>query len=411
MPTSIPPDYIDKYLQTQIINGQLQIVNASGKFVYQFAGGDTLHNVTINLPILPGDDTMTFAGIDNNWIAPQTFVGLLSTLSGIRITESPDPSVNADLLLDDGINIECGSDTGTNIGTDPAQKIGFFGVPTTIQPQATDPTSTDANLIDLWNACISLGLINGSTAVPIIAPPPSPSSTINVASPSVLGGRWGLYQGASASSPPVGQGLLTQLSTTPSNNSVSSTFINNRPATNFVSGSSTGNYGGFRTSNAICTPSLNPSLTAKIALSTNTNSRIYLGFASSSSLTTGFNTVLNNISGFMIGFGSSDTNYSVVTNNGGAAQTNNTTNMPLLQTAGLATVFTLSWDNPTTTLTWGIQVSGDSSVITGTINTGLLPAAGSQLYLYCTTQTNASSSVTLTVEDVEILLGNDFNVF
>ena len=248
----------------------------------------------------------------------------------------------------------------------------------------------------------SAGTSHNLEAVPAAPPPAIPL-------PSLLGTRWGLFQGASTA--PAGQGLLTQLSTTPSNSSVSSTFINNRPATNFVAGSSAGNFGGFRTTNAVVTPSLNPTLTFKVTMSTNTTTRLILGLASSTSLTTGFNTVLNNISGFMIGFGSGDTNYSVVTNNGGAAQTNNTAGMPALQTAATPAIFKLSWVNATTTLTWSVQ-TGPVTTTTGTINTGLLPAAGTQMYVYCTCQTNTGAP-TLTVEDVELSIGAtlDYTVF
>jgi hypothetical protein len=113
----------------------------------------------------------------------------------------------------------------------------------------------------------------------------------------------------------------------------------------------------------------------------------------------------------MIGFGSGDTAYSVITNNNGATQTNNTTGMPALQTAGTTAIFTLSWNNTTPSLTWSVQTS-PTTTTTGTINTGLLPAGTTQMYLYCTGQTN-STAPTLTVEDVEVSLGStvDYTVF
>jgi hypothetical protein len=113
----------------------------------------------------------------------------------------------------------------------------------------------------------------------------------------------------------------------------------------------------------------------------------------------------------MIGFGSGDTAYSVITNNGGAAQTNNATGMPALQTAGTAAIFKLSWTNSNTTLNWSVQTS-TSTTTSGSINTGLLPAGTTQMYLYCTGQTN-STAPTLTVEDVELSLGStvDYTVF
>jgi hypothetical protein len=220
--------------------------------------------------------------------------------------------------------------------------------------------------------------------------------------PSLIGGRWGLFQGASTT--PAGQGLLTQLSTTTGIGTVASTFINNRLATNFPSGTSSGNAGGFRTTNPIVTPSLNPTVTAKVTMSTNTTSRLMLGFSSSSTLNTnGFNHTLDTLSGFMIGFGSGDTNYSIITNNGNATESGSTGNntSAVIQTAGTAAIFKLSWNNATTTLTWSVQ-TGPSTTTTGTVNTGNLPASGTQLYFVCTCQTNASSSVALAVEDVEL---------
>jgi hypothetical protein len=445
-------DYIDKYLKTHIHNGNLHIVNSTGDALYHIQGSEIIDSVNVILPILSGDDTIAFQNTNNNFGGVQTFNQGVVTQGGLLVLPDPNGVLEDDVIITDGLNLVLGSSQGTTIGMSPTQMLGFFGVTPTVQPAAGNSASAGTvspNIFDVWDSLLALGLLSGPLSsgfqdITEVAQPGSnpPTGTIrlyvdstshalsvldstgvshNIESPtfppsvagglpSQVGGRWGVFQGAYALSPPVGQGLLTQLSTTPSNSSVSSTFINNRPATNFVSGSSSANYGGFRTTNPICTPLLNPTLTAKIALSTNALSRIYIGLASSTSLTTGFNTVLNSISGFMIGFGSGDTNYSVATNNGGATQTNDTTGFPVLQTAGTATIFKLSWVNATTTLTWSIQTAVGTTT-TGTINTGLLPASGTQMYLYCTCQTNTSSSLTLTVEDVEISLGADYAVF
>lgn len=44
----------------------------------------------------------------------------------------------------DGRNIQCGLSTGTKIGTDAAQKIGFFGKTPVVQPAAIAQVSGGA---------------------------------------------------------------------------------------------------------------------------------------------------------------------------------------------------------------------------------------------------------------------------
>lgn len=406
MPTSTPPDYINKYLQTCIINGQLQIANSTGTYVYFLAGGETLQNIVCSLPVLPGDDTFAFRNFNNEFQAPQTFDSVVSTMSGIQLMNNPDPNIDSDVSLDDGININTGYNTGTNIGTDPQQKLGFFGVPTTPQPQATSLTSTTANLTDLWNACISLGIINGAVSSGVAV-----AAGSNPAAPSNVGGRWGLFMPANDSSLARGVGLLSNLTTT--SGTTGSTFINNRPAMTITTSASTHSNGGFHTSQQICTMTNNPTAMWKVTTSVNTNYSLYLGFASGSSLGSQFDTALNSsLHGAMIGFAPAATNYTVITNSGTGTQTTNTTGLPALQTAGTPAIFTLSYNSTVPSLTWTIQTSPTVST-TGTITTGLLPSATTTMYLFCGCATASSSSPAnvITIEDVEIVLGNDSNVF
>jgi len=65
----------------------------------------------------------------------------------------------------DGVNITLGSAIGTQIGTAPGQKLGFFGQPPTTQPtmgaataEATYTSNEQAMLQAVYNAVRSLGL-------------------------------------------------------------------------------------------------------------------------------------------------------------------------------------------------------------------------------------------------------------
>ncbi len=65
----------------------------------------------------------------------------------------------------DGVNITLGSTTGTQIGTAPGQKLGFFGKTPTAQPTmgaatagATYTSNEQAMLNTLWSVLRSLGL-------------------------------------------------------------------------------------------------------------------------------------------------------------------------------------------------------------------------------------------------------------
>lgn len=401
-------DYVNKYLRTQVLNGRLQIVNATGDALYFFQGSEILDNVNVILPVLQGDDTIAFQNNNNNFGGIQTFTKGIVSQGGLLLLPDPLGQLEDDLTITDGLNVVLGVNQGSSIGTDPTQLLGFFGASPISQPGVTVPSTGTTMIQDMWNALVNLGLLSpaaASGAASITFGTNAPLGPL----PSQTGYRYGIYQADNTT--PAGTGLLSALTKTTSTGTVASTFINNRPAVNFPAGSSAGNFGGFRTTNPMFTPQLNPILKFKVALSTNTTDRLILGCASSTSLTTGFNTVLNNISGFMIGFGSGDTAYSVVTNNGAASQTNNTTGMPALQTAGTTAIFTLAWTNSNTTLTWSVQTAANTTT-SGTINTGNLPAGTTQMYLYCTSQTN-STAPTLTVEDVELSINPtlDMTVF
>jgi hypothetical protein len=65
----------------------------------------------------------------------------------------------------DGVNITLGSATGTQLGTAPTQKLGFFGKAPTIQPTmgaatagSTYTTNEQAMLQAVYNAVRTLGL-------------------------------------------------------------------------------------------------------------------------------------------------------------------------------------------------------------------------------------------------------------
>jgi len=228
--------------------------------------------------------------------------------------------------------------------------------------------------------------------------------------PSQVGGRWGVFQPANDSSLTRGIGLLSNLSTT--SGTTGSTFINNRPAMTITTSNGTHNNGGFHTTQQICTMTNNPTAKFKVTTNTNSNYSLYLGFASGSSLGNQFDNALNSsLHGALIGFAPSATNYTVVTNNGSGTQTTNTAGLPALQTAGTAAIFTLVWNNTTPSLTWTVQTSPTVST-TGTITTGLLPSATTQMYLFCGCATGGSTAINvITIEDVEISLGADYSVF
>lgn len=403
--SKVGTSYIEKYIKTAINNGQLQLVNSTGDKLYFFQGGQILDNVTVKLPVLSGDDTVAMQSFNNEFNGIQTFNKGIVTQGGLLLLPDPNGVLESDLQITDGLNLVLGINQGTAIGTTPSQRLGFFGSNPISQPGVTNPATSTTMVQDMWNALVNLGLISSQAASALFT-----GGGGGGALPSAIGSRYGLYQGSSTT--PAGEGLLSQLTTQTGTGTLATTFINNRPATNFPSGSTSGNFGGFRTTNPIFTPSLNPTLTFKVAMSSNTTSRMYLGCASSTTITTGFNTALNNISGFMVGFGSGDTAYSVITNNGGASQTNNTTGMPSLQTAGTAAIFQLAWNNTTPSLTWSIQTAAGTTT-SATITTGLLPSGTTQMYLYCTGQTNTTAARTLTVEDVEISFGStlDYGVF
>jgi len=228
--------------------------------------------------------------------------------------------------------------------------------------------------------------------------------------PSQLKSRWGIFEPAGYASLGTGQGIIRDLTTV--SGTVGTTFINNRPAMTFTSTSGSHNNAGLRTTNPICTMTNDPTVRFKVTCNSNTNFQLELGFTSSSSLGSSFNSCLNSsLNGCMIGFSDGDTSYSVITNNGGTSQTNNT-GLLALQTAGTPAIFTLQYNHATPSVTWTIQTG--PSTITGptTITTGNLPSATAQLYLFCN-QINgaATSSNVLTVEEVEIILGSDYSLF
>lgn len=396
--------YINKYLKTQIANGNLQVVNSTSDALYFFKGSEILDNVNVILPVLQGDDTVAFQNNNNNFSGVQTFTKGVVSQGGLLLLPDPLGQLEDDLQITDGLNLVLGINQGTEIGTDPSQLLSFFGNDPISQPGVTTPSTSTTMVQDMWNALVNLGLISSQAASSSFSLPISSGAL-----PSQMGGRYGIVMGGPSTYPPVGIGMLANNNSVTGAGTTTATFINNRPATAMPTGTTSGNYGGFRTSTAIFTPSNNPTMRFKVAMSTNTTTRLILGCASSSSLTTGFNTALNSISGFMIGFGSGDTAYSVITNNGGASQTNNTAGMPSLQTAGNPAIFTLSWNNTTPSLTWSVQTA-TSTTTSGTITTGLLPAASTQMFMFCCAQTNTTSATTLTVEDVEIILGSDYNV-
>lgn len=401
--------YINKYLKTQIANGTLQVVNSTSDALYFFKGSEILDNVNVILPVLQGDDTVAFQNNNNNFSGVQTFTKGIVSQGGLLLLPDPLGQLDDDLQITDGLNLVLGINQGTEIGTNPAQLLGFFGNDPINQPGVTTPSTPTTMVQDMWNALVNLGLISSQAASSSFS---LPSTGITGPLPSQVGYRYGVLQSAGSNTlSAAGEGLLNLLSTT--GGSVSSpTFINNRPAMLFTTSSGTHNKAGFHTNSAICTMQNNPTMVFKVATNTNSNNTLELGLVSSTTLGgDGTGVMLNGISGVVIGFDYSASTYSVVTNNGNASETVNTTGLPSLQTAGTAAIFTLVWNNSVPSVKWTIQ-TGPTTSTTGTISTGNLPASTTQMFLWCSVETGGSTATnTITVEDVEISLGSDMNVF
>jgi hypothetical protein len=230
-----------------------------------------------------------------------------------------------------------------------------------------------------------------------------PQSLVGTALPYVNKGRYGTYQNLDTT--PVGEGLLKFLTLTTGTGTPAYVFQTNYgPGVQFPSGATIANYGGFRSTNQIAMTGANPIIRCKVEISSNSLSRLKFGFTDTLAINDNFNTCLNNMNGYMVGFDSGSTAYSVITNNGGAGQTNITTSMPNLVTAGSAVVFSLAYNAGI--LTYSIQ-TGTSTVTTGTTS-ATLPASTVALYLFCTCQTNTTAAKTLTIQNVEILLQDEF---
>jgi hypothetical protein len=160
-------DYIDKYLKSMILNGQLQLLNTSGNALYKFQGSDILDDINVILPLLSGDDTFAFQNFNNEFGGVQTFNQGMVSQGGLLMLEDPEGILDDDITLFDGININVGTDTGSVIATSPTQMLAFFGSVPTTQPLATDPNT--ASLVDLWNMAVSLGLISANQVSTITA--------------------------------------------------------------------------------------------------------------------------------------------------------------------------------------------------------------------------------------------------
>lgn len=384
-------------LQTRFLNGNLQVSNSDNSYVYILKGGATGSNIHLTFPPLTDDDTIATTNFNNDWQSSQNFDGG-ANITGLII------EAGTDCAIADGVNIGVGSGSGTQIATGPNQMLGFFGAMPVSQPI---PSSQTPNITDVWNALANLGLINAVAGVGG-GGGGGTSGTVPVGA-SGIGGRWGLWVPSGGTSLSVGQGLLQATSTT--SGTVGTGYVNNRLAQTVTSSAGTHNHAGMRSTNTICTMTNDPIVKFKVTMGANTNCQLELGFASSSSLGSSFNSCLNSsLHGCMIGFSDGDSSYSVITNNGGTTQTNNT-GLASLQTTGTPTIFTLQYNHTTPSVTWTIQ-TGPTTSVSNTITTGNLPSNTSQMFVFCEALTGGTSATaTLSIEDVEIMLGNDFNVF
>lgn len=72
-------------------------------------------------------------------------------------------TMSGDFVFPEGINIQTGTSTGTQIATSSTQKLGFYGATPVIRQSAgtaaTDPSSTQSLVNTLRSSLISLGLI------------------------------------------------------------------------------------------------------------------------------------------------------------------------------------------------------------------------------------------------------------
>ena len=88
---------------------------------------------------------------------PVQYAGIPSGGSGIHY-------VNRTIWLAEGKDIKTGSTTGTKIGTDSAQKLGFWGATPVSKPTVTGSRDGNAALADLLTKLASMGLITNSTS-------------------------------------------------------------------------------------------------------------------------------------------------------------------------------------------------------------------------------------------------------
>jgi hypothetical protein len=179
------------------------------------------------------------------------------------------------------------------------------------------------------------------------------------------------------------------------------------PTITYTSGATAQNYGGFRTTNTVASRRFNPKITCKCQIDSNTNSRLKIGFSSSTAILDSAGNTLDSLSGFIIGFGSGNTTYFVYTNNGAATTTATNTSVNTV-TAGSAVVFTLSLNDSTGLISWTIK-TGPSTSTSGTVSTAV-PTIDTPMYLFCTAQTSTTAARALTVEWLDILL-SDVNSF